>query len=139
MFNRNLLFSDHVGLPLKIRLDLTVENVSIKERTYYSRVAWNKASSESIDRYRDDVELKLYRIVYDKDPLQCNDTSCTCTGHVDKLGGFLPSNFKYVHRSIAIYVYHGTRIRIETTKRGKSHSWVVTRGGQFEATGTILA
>ena len=82
----NLLFSDHV--PLKIRLDLTVENVSIKERTYCSRVAWNKASSESIDRYRDDVELKLSRIVYDKDTLQCKDTSCTCKGHVDKLGVF---------------------------------------------------
>ena len=88
MFNRNLLFSDHVGLPLKIRLDLTVENVSIKERTYCSRVAWKKASSESIERYRDDVELKLYRIVYDKDPMQCKDTSCTCKGHVDKLGDF---------------------------------------------------
>ena len=82
----NLLFSDHE--PLKIRLDLTVENVSIKERTYCSRVAWNKASAESIDRYRDDVELKLSRIVYDKDTLQCKDTSCTCKGHVDKLGVF---------------------------------------------------
>ena len=77
----NLLFSDHE--PLKIRLDLTVENVSIKERTYCSRVAWNKASAE-----RDDVELKLSRIVYDKDTLQCKDTSCTCKGHVDKLGVF---------------------------------------------------
>ena len=82
----NLLFSDHV--PLKIRLDLTVENVSIKEVTYCSRVAWNKASSESIDRYRDDVELKLSRIAYDKDTRQCKDTSCTCKGHVDKLGVF---------------------------------------------------
>ena len=63
MFNHryNLLFAEHVPL------DLTVENVSIKERTYCSRVVWNKASSESIDRYRDDVEIKLYRIVYDKD------------------------------------------------------------------------
>ena len=34
------------------------------------------------------MELKLSRIVYDKDTLQCKDTSCTCKGHVDKLGVF---------------------------------------------------
>ena len=33
------------------------------------------------------MELKS-RIVYDKDTLQCKDTSCTCKGHVDKLGVF---------------------------------------------------
>ena len=85
------------------------------------------------------MELKLSRIVYDKDTLHCKDTSCTCKGHVDKLG---VSYRQILNTCTEASQFMSTTAPVSESrppKRRKRHSWVVTRGGKFEATGTILS
>ena len=68
-------FSDH--FPLKLTLDINVENFKMEEKVFKPCVAWYKCSEASLEWYKEELDDKLLKINPHHEVFTCRDYNCT--------------------------------------------------------------
>ena len=68
-------FSDH--FPLKLTLDINVENFKMEEKVFKPCVAWYKCSEASLEWYKEELDDKLLKINPHHEVFTCRNYNCT--------------------------------------------------------------
>ena len=101
----NHIFSDHV--PVTMEIDINVVYQKVQDKVFEPKPAWYKASTEQIQKYKDDCENALKQISYNAEALTCTDKFC------DKHGG----DIEQLYNNVINTVIDSAKVIPTTTKR----------------------